>query len=198
MSKYTDSANIEAYLNRGLTTSEATLLDGVIEYLSEFINSYTNRKWNDLGGNDPVASSKVYDSEGTRELRLNDSVKSISKIEILDRDGGVSYTYNPEDIISYPLNRDIIESVALRVGRFPHRRASVRVYGVFTDGKVPVDVVSVCTAIVGRYISHASNNGGYKKESIEGYSYELATSSEQDSDLRNLVSTLDMRKKVLL
>lgn len=198
MSKYTDKANVEAYLSRELTSTEETLLDGIIEYLSEFINSYTNRQWNDLGKNDPDASSRIYDGEGTRELRLNDSVKSISKIEILDRDGGVSYTYNPEDIISYPLNRDIIESVALRVGRFPHRRASVKVYGVFTDGKVPADVVSVCTAIVGRYISHASNNGGFKKESIEGYSYELATSNEQDSDLRNLVSTLDMRKKVLL
>ncbi len=198
MSKYTNQANVEAYLSRELTSTEETLLDGIIEYLSEFINSYTNRKWNDLGENDPDPDSKIYDGEGTREIRLNDSVKSLTKVEVLDTAGGVYNTYNPEDIIFYPLNREIIESISLRTGRFPHRRASVKVYGVFTDGKVPADVVSVCTAIVGRYISHASNNGGFKKESIEGYSYELATSNEQDSDLRNLVSTLDMRKKVLL
>ena len=198
MSKYTDKANVEAYLSRELTSTEETLLDGIIEYLSEFINSYTNRKWNDLGENDPDPDSKIYDGEGTREVRLNDSVKNVAKVEVLDTAGGVCNTYVPVDLIRYPLNRDITESISLRTGRFPHRRASVKVYGVFTDGKVPADVVSVCTAIVGRYISHASNNGGFKKESIEGYSYELATSNEQDSDLRNLVSTLDMRKKVLL
>ncbi len=198
MSKYTSKANVEAYLGRSLTTQENTLLDGFIEYLSQFINSYTNRIWNDISGSDPSASSKVYDGEGNRELRLNDSVKSITKIEILDNLGSVYLTLLPADFISYPLNRDVTESIALRSYMFPNRRACIKVYGKFTDGTVPADVISVCTALVGRYINNASTNGGFKKESIEGYSYELLSSDEQDSELRNLVSTLDMRKKVLL
>lgn len=198
MSKYTNKANVEAYLGRSLTTSENTLLDGIIVYLSQFINSYTNRVWNDISGSDPSASSKVYDGEGNRELRLNDSVKSITKIEILDNLGNIYLTLLPADFISYPLNRDVTESIALRSYMFPNRRACVKVYGIFTDGTVPADVISVCSALVGRYINNASTNGGFKKESIEGYSYELLSSDEQDSELRNLVSTLDMRKKVLL
>jgi hypothetical protein len=198
MSKYTSKANVEAYLGRSLTTQENTLLDGFIEYLSQFINSYTNRVWNDISGSDPLASSKVYDGEGNRELRLNDSVKSVTKVEILDNLGGVYLTLLPADFICYPLNRDVTESIALRSYMFPNRRACIKVYGIFTDGTVPADVISVCTALVGRYINNASTNGGFKKESIEGYSYELLSSDEQDSELRNLVSTLDMRKKVLL
>lgn len=198
MSKYTSKANVEAYLGRSLTTSENTLLDGFIEYLSQFINSYTNRVWNDISGSDPSATSKIYDGNGMKELRLNDSMKSITKIEILDVSGGVYLTLQPTEFIGYPLNRDITESIALRSYVFPNRRASVKVYGVFTDGAVPADVISVCTALVGRYINNASTNGGFKKESIEGYSYELLTSDEQSSELKNLVSTLDVKKKILL
>lgn len=198
MSIYTSKANVEAYLSRSLTSQENVLLNGIIEYLSQFINSYTNRVWNDISGTDPSASSKIYDGEGNRELRLNDSVKSITKIEILDNSGGVYLTLLPADFITYPLNRDVTESIALRSYMFPNRRACVKVYGKFTDGAVPADVISVCTALVGRYINNASTNGGFKKESIEGYSYELLSSDEQDSELRNLVSTLDMRKKILL
>jgi len=198
MSKYTSKANVEAYLGRSLTTSENTLLDGFIEYLSQFINSYTNRVWNDISGSDPSATSKIYDGNGMNELRLNDSVKNITKVEILDISGGVYLTLQPAEIICYPLNRDVAESIALRSYMFPNRRACIKVYGKFTDGTVPADVISVCTALVGRYINNASTNGGFKKESIEGYSYELLTSDEQDSEVRNLVSTLDMRKKILL
>lgn len=198
MSIYTSKANVEAYLSRGLTSQENVLLNGIIEYLSQFINSYTNRVWNDISGTDPSASSKIYDGEGNRELRLNDSVKSITKIEILDNLGGVYLTLLPADFIAYPLNRDVTESIALRSYMFPNRRACVKVYGKFTDGAVPADVISVCTALVGRYINNASTNEGFKRESIEGYSYELLSSDEQDSELRNLVSTLDMRKKILL
>jgi hypothetical protein len=198
MSKYTNKANVEAYLGRSLTTSENTLLDGIIVYLSQFINSYTNRVWNDISGSDPSATSKIYDGNGMKELRLNDSVKNITKVEILDISGGVYLTLQPAEIIGYPLNREITESIALRSYVFPCRRASVKVYGVFTDGAVPADVISVCTALVGRYVNNSSTNGGFKKESIEGYSYELLTSDEQSSELKNLVSTLDMRKKILL
>lgn len=198
MSKYTNKANVEAYLSRDLTTQENTLLDGIIEYFSQFINSYTNRVWIDIDGEDPDPSSKIYDGEGNRELRLNDSVKEITKVEILDNSGGVYLTLLPDDIINYPLNREITESIALRNYIFPNRRASVKIYGIFTDGNVPADVITICTALVGRYINNASTNGGFKKESIEGYSYELLTSDEQDSELRNLVSTLDMRKRILV
>ncbi|MFA5634106.1 MAG: hypothetical protein WC973_03065 [Candidatus Dojkabacteria bacterium] len=198
MSKYTNKANVEAYLGRELTTSESTLLDGIIEYLSQFINSYTNRVWTDISGNDPEPSSNIYDGNGMKEVRLNDSVKEITKVEILDTSGGVYSTLLPADIITYPLNREIVESIVLRNYTFPNRRASIKVYGIFTDGDVPTDVISVCTGLVGRYINHAITNGGFKKESIEGYSYELLSSDEQNIELRNLVSTLDMRKKILL
>lgn len=198
MSKYTNKTNVEAYLGRALTTNEASLLDGVIEYLSQFINSYTNRVWIDIEGSEPQSSSRVYDGEGVREIHLNDSVKDITKVELIDSSGAVCGRYSVEQIIQYPLNRDITESIALRASVFPNRRASVKVYGTFTDGAVPADVVSVCTALVGRYINNSATNGGFKRESIEGYSYELLSADEQDSDLRNLVSTLDMRKKILL
>lgn len=199
MSKYTNKANVEAYLGRSLTASENTLLEGVIEYFSGFINSYTNRVWNDLSATkDPEASSKVYDGNGMKEVRLNDSVKTLTKVEILDTSGGVYNTYYPDDIITYPLNREIIDSICLRSGHFPNRRACVKVYGVFTDGAVPADVVAVCTKLVAGYIGDSNTSGAFKRESIEGYSYELLSSDEKDSELISLISTLDMRKKVLL
>lgn len=46
MSEYTTQAKIESFLNRDLTVNEEALLPSVIEYISNFIRSYTGRDWN--------------------------------------------------------------------------------------------------------------------------------------------------------
>lgn len=200
MNQYTSKANVEAYLGRSLTTGENTLLTNVIEYISKFIDTYTHRSWNSLGATvEPTATSRIYDGNGEKELHIKDSFKTLTKIEILDSQGGIALSLEtPTEWVIYPLNNDIGESVYLRNYSFPCRNACVKLYAIFGDGAVPNDVVTVCTTLVSKYIQSISANQGFKKESIEGYSYEIMTGENLDTDIRSAISTLDIRKKLLL
>lgn len=199
MSKYTNKASVEAYLGRALTTGENTLLTRVIEYISSFINTYTNRSWYDIEETtDPAPSTKIYDGNGEKEIHLKDSFKSITKLEILDPSGGVAFTLLPADLVTYPLNSDYADSILLRNYRFPIRPACVKVYAIFGGGAVPSEVITVCTTLVSKYIQSINTNQGFKSESIEGYSYTIMTGENLDNDIKSAISTLDIQKKLLL
>lgn len=207
MNQYTNKANVEAYLGRTLTTGENSLLTNVIEYISKFIDTYTHRSWNSLtteeGGDEaePTVLSRVYDGNGEKELHIKDSFSGLSKIEILDASGGVILTLETAatDWVLYPLNESVSESILLRNYTFPCRPACVKLYATsFGDGAVPNDVVTVCTTLVAKYIQSISANQGFKSESIEGYSYTIMTGEALDTDIKSAISTLDMRKKLLL
>ena len=201
---YTNQARVEAYLKRVLTADEIINLDETIEYLSSVIDNYCSRAWfpldADVGYTDlDDETARVFDGNNGKELFIDDC-QNISKIEILDSDGNVSSTYSTATgWITYPLNKDIVESIVIRGAKFPQGRANIRVTAVFGSGVVPRAIVMVCTAMVAGFIADSGDlTGNFKKESIEGYSYELFDSSTNSDDQKKLLNTLDKYKKVSL
>jgi hypothetical protein len=199
MSAYTDKEKVEAFLNRELSENEETLLDSVISYISIYINNYTGRVWNDIDGEFPDASSKLYDGNGKKEIFVDDFA-SISSIELLDSQGDTYVTLTDEtEFLTYPMNDAIANSIYLRNYRVGTGAGRIKITGVWTSGDVPDDVIMVATALVGRFLNRRDvNSASFKKESIEGYSYEILTGKESDEEVKTLLLTLDSRRKISL
>lgn len=199
MPAYTDQEKVEAYLDRELTDNEVLILDNVIGYVSNFISNYTSRVWNSIDGEEPEESEKSYDGTGKKELFVSDFA-SIEKIEFLDSQGSLYLNLdNADEFITYPLNSEIKDSIYLRNYRFGLGAGRIKITAVWTSGEVPDDVVMVATALVAKFLNRRSINAGtFRKESIEGYSYEILSSKESDEETKSLMLTLDGRRKVSL
>jgi hypothetical protein len=202
---YTDQTRVEAYLKRELTEEEITILDEVIAYVSSFIDGNTNRTWLSVDTeqdeiDDIESDERIYDGSGGKELFIEDSFIALESIKILDYQGNVSTTFSQEsDWLLYPLNKNPKQSIVLRTSFFPWGAGRVAITAIWGDGIVPDDIVIVCTTLVGKYLQKAENSSGlYKKESIEGYSYETLTADEMDKDTDKTMETISKWKKYLL
>lgn len=201
---YSSQSRVEAYLNRELTDNEASLIDDVIDYMSSFISTYCNREWlpvdaEDSDPEDIEASARLFDGSGGQELYVDDFI-GLEKIELLDRMGNVLTTFDQNsDWMLAPLNKNPKQSIRLRTSRFHRGSGNVQVTAVWGTGNVPSDVVIVCTALSAKYLQKTGGSTGtFKKESIEGYSYELMTGAEVDADRERLLTSLDKWKKFIL
>lgn len=144
--------------------------------------------------------ARYYDGNNNRELFIDDFT-SLTKVELLDSYGSVSSTISTlANIIQYPLNADVKSSIVLReYSKFRQGRANVKVTGVFNSGAVPSGIVMACTKLVAGYLVDTGDvSGDFKKESIEGYSYELMDSATSDTEVKSILSTLDKWKKFRL
>ena len=204
MSAYTTQAKVESYLQRTLTASEIAMLPLAISYISDVINSFTNRNWLDAydeapAPTNPAASSRTYDGNARKELAIDDAA-SVTKIELLDSLGGILLTIDDaDDFVVYPQNGGTIESLYLRSYHYPGGVARVRVTGVFTSGQVPDSVVMVATILVGKFLAQApASSAGFVQESIEGYSYRLKSGAETDMETKMLIQSLGQYKKYTL
>lgn len=201
---YTDQARVEAYLKRELTEDEQNILDDVISYVSSDIENYTNRTWYSVDTSDDdidaeAAEERLFDGNGRRELFVDD-FSILSKIEFLDDFGSVNLTYQAStDWLLYPLNTTPKNSIRLTGDVFPHGAGNIAITAIWGAGVVPAGVIMACTALVAKYMQKAGSNAGmFKSESIEGYSYQLLSGAEIDSDTNRIMDTLDKWKKVIL
>ena len=199
MSAYTNQEKVEAYLDRDLTANEETLLDGVIAYISNVINGYTNRIWNDIDGDAPEASEKIYDGNGKREVFVDDFTE-LTSVDLLDSNGDSYQTLSDvSEFINYPLNSGVYESIHLRNYRIGNGAGRIKVTAVFTSGEAPDDIVMVATALVAKFMARRSvNAGAFKKESIEGYSYEVMNGKDADEETKALLMSLDSWRKITI
>jgi hypothetical protein len=197
---YTSKERIEAYLQRSLTADEDVLLSETIDYISSFINSYTNRNWLDVDPDEYSIESeaRLYDGDGEKELFIDDFI-DLEKVEILDSQGNVILTLDDSDeFILYPANSSVKQSIYLRNYRFTKGRGNVQVTASFNSGYVPNSVIMVATALCGKYFGRSGHIGGYKSESIEGYTYQLLDPTQADEETKMLLRTLDGFKKMEL
>src|SRR3990172_4826514 len=198
MSKYTNQENIEAYLDRELTDAEATLLDFIVEYISNFIKSYTNRNWLDLavgGEEDLEVTNKVYDGNGYKEL-FTDDFTSLDEVRILDSQGDVYLTLDDDsEFVLFPHNETTKESIYLRNYIFPTTTAGVEVDAIFTSGEVPSGVIAISSMLCGKFFIKGETKN-LKSEDIEGYRYTLTDSTEQDNEVKSALETLGGLRKL--
>lgn len=155
--------------------------------------------WEDYWELADEADSRMYDGNGEKELYIDDFV-SLSEISLLDSQGEISLTLDDDDEwILAPANKTTKQSIYLRNYRFISGRGRILITAVFGSGAVPEAVVMVCTALCAKFISRMSSNvTGFKKESIEGYSYELLSGKDIDEESMVLMNTLGNYKKVIL
>lgn len=213
MRYYTTLDRIEAYLNRSLTANELLLLAEVNDSVVSVIDNYTNRSWGnaeDLGesaGNnpEPTSEARYFSGNGSAVLNIGDFV-SISEIKILDSNGNDYATYNVStNWLTYPRGETVQYQVRLIDSRFPPGYQNIKITGVWGGGQPPADIRRIATALVGMNllnISSSSTVGGFKSESIEGYSYTLLTGADVKTSgiggENELFSSLDKWKRFIL
>ena len=189
-----------AYSIGDLVSLEGIVYECTINHTSEADNKPGDGDdWEDVWELADETDSRIYDGNGEKEIFIDDFV-SLSEISILDSQGEISSTYDNEDEwILYPINKTPKQSIYLRNYKFTYGRGRVLVTAIFGSGAVPEAVVMVCTALCAKFINRMSANvSGFKRESIEGYSYELLSGKDIDEESRILISTLDNYKKIIL
>lgn len=207
--KYTDQTRVEGYLGRVLNADEGNQAEDVIEYVSKYISTFCNREWFDVRDEDgdgsdgetypDEGSTRIFDGSGTREIYIDDFI-DLTQIDILDAEGNVFSTYTAStDFQTFPSNKNPKESVRLRGGRFPSGYGNIQITAKWGSGACPQSIVQVATALAGKWFKKATlNTSTFKRESIEGYSYEIQSSADHDEEINGLLTTLGMYKKISL
>jgi hypothetical protein len=115
---------------------------------------------------------------------------------LLDSLGSVLETLNSSYYILNPRNTTWKNSIYLRDRAFLDIRSGVEVTGVFYTGEVPVEVQMAAANLIGLFFSSSRNIGEFKKESIEGYSYEVLTGAEKTLQQQAVFEQIDQWRKV--
>jgi hypothetical protein len=194
---YTNQAMVEDILQRSLTDHEERILSDAIQSVSNSINAYTNRRWFNLGETEAEEEIRYFDGNGKRELFIDDHT-SISLLRFFDSLGSVIATVPSTSFVSRPQNTEWKNSILLRDRYFPSVKSSVEVTGVFYTGTCPIEVQMTCATLVGHFFSSSRNVGDFKKESIEGYTYEILTGEERSAQDKATFDKIDHWRKVSL
>lgn len=185
---------VEDVLQRSLTDHEERILENAIEGVSNSINAYTGRHWLNLGETNIDEEVRYFDGNGKREIFTDDFI-DISQIRFLDSLGSVTNTLPAISYIFYPQNTEWHNSIYLRDRYFPNIRSGVEVTGKFTTGEVPIEVQMATATLVGHFFVSSRNVGDFKKESIEGYSYEILTGEEKTAQDKAIFDKIDYWRK---
>lgn len=197
MSLYTNQNMIENVLQRNLTTEEEAIISQVIEAVSKTINEYTGRRWFDIDttADDYSTEAHVYDGNGKREI-FTDDFTSVTTVKFLDYLGNVSQTVPSTSYTTLPNNADWKNSIYFRDRSAPYLRNSVEVTALFYTGEVPTEIKLATASLAGYYLASDRNIGEFKKESIEGYSYEILAGKEKIDQDMAVLSKIDYWRKV--
>lgn len=197
---YTTAEQIEAFIGRELTENEQVLLPGIFAEVVSLINSYTGRNWHDHleGGEEVDPTTRYYSGNGLREIFIDDYT-SLDTIEFLDSQGNVYQTVdNADDYLSFPSNADVKQSLTVRNFHIPSGTANIKITGVFDSGEVPALVTAVATSLAVSLLGNIGEAKQFKKESIEGYSYELASEADAGSDVDAILQRLGSLRRIIL
>lgn len=205
---YTNQQRIEAFLQRELTDQEAEYIDETIESVSKAIEDYTGRSWepildyadsdNEYESEDST-SARLYDGTGSKELFIDDFI-NLEQVRILDALGNEWYKFTlTTDWQTFPSNSNPKNSIRLTGYHFPLGYGNIEVTAQWGGGRVPNPVITIATQLVANYLTRSVNfDQAFKKESIEGYSYELSSGGISDIEIQSLMQSLDTYKRILL
>ena len=165
---------LETKLGRSLTTDETnafTSTNESLQYLiEEMIGSYLESNGLEY---------RYYDG-GVQHLSI-DPCSSIQSIDLVDDDQTSTYTYDTTDYTKEPINKELKRYIRHRSGPFTTGINNIRVYADFSiecDDRI---LSIVKEAMLEALVSEISNTDNIKRESIEGYSIEYATTEVKDA-----------------
>jgi hypothetical protein len=189
--EYTTQERIKGFLGRVLTESELVNLVSQIEAISNAISAYLGRSYQDVDSDiqdyveEVEESEKYYDGSHEHILFIDDAL-SVSEVIILDSQGGEIETIDQESYILHPLNSLPKNSIYLRNRRFPGYLMAVKIKAQFSSGLVPVEIVMAVTALT-----------GFESESIEGYSYKIASGNTTDQNIATQLAAISHLRKII-
>jgi hypothetical protein len=194
--RYTTEEHIQRFLQRELTDQEAVLVDYAITEASDEVKAYAGRNWKDIGDNSETEEEvRTFNGNGNTEIFIDD-FESISKIEVLDGLGNLYKELETTDYLIYPSGA-IGSSIAVTNWHFPRGSANIRLTGKFSSGPVPDGAILAATKLAAQVLMKSGDNSGsFKKESIEGYSYEVADSPIASEPKESILSSLDKYRKI--
>lgn len=166
--------DLEQKLGRTLTTDEASVFS-LINYANQ---SYIERM---IGSKleTTTEATRYYDG-GVQYLKI-DPCSSISKVEFVDVDNGVVETIDDDYYTTEPVNYTIKTMIRYRYGKFYSGINNIAVTALFSIAADAEIVAIIKNALLNALVSEIDSSGSIVKESIEGYSVELAQTATKDS-----------------
>jgi hypothetical protein len=177
---YLSQAEFEDFVKRSLTSDEATTFIIAEKAAEKYIDNFCDTNFNQV-----EASARYYDG-GCRELTI-DPCTNITKVEYVDASLGISSELDEDDYVQEPHHKTVKWSLRNRYGKFQSGMRNVKVTAKFSSyiNEIPSEIKLACAILIQGMINNPS---GYKKESLEGYSYELESIEKQDDRVITLLT----------
>jgi len=174
---YCSVADIENYLLIEIDAGFESQIEEWIEAMENYIDKETGRNFKA----DAIASERLYDGDGDREIFIDDCVE-IEKVELDDEE---------IDYFAYPANETPKIIIAREYGKFTRGRQNVAITAKWGYSvAVPADIKFACTVLVAGIINNAADTGGEVKSMSMGEYSVTYKDAKQTSDFENVKNIL--------
>lgn len=167
-------ADLEARLGRSLTPEEVTAFTAINEGIQAQVEKA-------IGSSvEQVSESNRYYDGGVQHLGI-DPCTEITEIVQVDDDEIPIYTYDTTDYTKEPRNTTLKTMIRHRQGRFVTGINNIRITAKFSIYDDAQTLAVVKDAMLDALTGEINNNSDIKRESIEGYSVEYATTEAKNA-----------------
>jgi hypothetical protein len=161
-------SDLETRLERSLTADELSAFTTVNAANQAYVEGI-------IGSSvESVAEATRYFDGGVQHLSI-DPCTDISAVKLVDDDQTVTDTLDTTDYVKEPINKTLKRMLRHRAGRFTTGMNNIAVtakFSIYGD----TDVLNIVKdALLQALVSEIDKSGDIKKESIEGYSVEFAS-----------------------
>ena len=167
-------ADLQARLGRTLTSEEATAFTIINNAVQSYVESLIGSSL------ESASESTRYFDGGVHNLSI-DPCTDITAVKYVDDDTDVEYTFDSSDFTKEPVNKTLKTYLRNRLGKFVRGINNVAVtakFSIFGDTET-LNIVK--DALLNYLASEVENSSNIKKESIEGYSVEFASTESKAS-----------------
>lgn len=167
-------SDIEARLGRSLTAEETTTFT--------IVNNALQSKVELMIGSDveEVSETTRYYDGGVQHLPINPCT-NITSVKLVDDDQVATDTYDTTDYTTEPINKTLKTMLRHRSGAFSIGINNIAVAAKFSIYGDTDTLNIVKDAMINALVSEVNNSDNIKRESIEGYSIEYATTETKNS-----------------
>lgn len=167
-------SDAEARLGRALTGSETSAFTVMNAALQAHVERLIGSSLEQAG-----VTTRYYDG-GVQHLRV-DPCTDVASVKLVDDDLSAVYTYDTSDYAVEPLNRTLKTWLRHRSGPFVTGLNNIAVEAKFSIFGDTNTLNTVKNALLEALVAELENNDNVKRESIEGYSVEYASTEAKDA-----------------
>jgi len=169
-----NQTDLEAKLGRPLTTEETSAFSTINVANQTFVEKM-------IGSSLETATeaTRYYDG-GVQHLAI-DPCTDVSAVKIVNTDLSLVETVDSDYYVTDPTNLTLKTMIRNRYGRFTRGMNNVGVTALFSIAGDAGVLAIVKSALLDALVSEIDNSDNIVKESIEGYSVEMAQSETRDA-----------------